>query len=196
MHGEASVTPGAVSFAAAVPRDAPLVVRSKAGTSVLHALVLGCVVILAAMLVAIPVLLAVFTSVPGYALLVMTPMALQLWFTVLILREYQALRGPQLAADHTGVWVRTGMGTKPEVVFLSWTAIDGIDASRKGPTVRIMSGRGTELYGKRPHWRAGYLWRRFGTPFVVDGRRSAEHPEAIVHRLHQVADHARLRWRQ
>jgi hypothetical protein len=192
MHGVGSVTPGVVSFAPAVPRDVPLVVRGKARTVVPYVLVLGCVVILAAMLAAIPVLLVLFTSVPGYALLLIMPMAMQLGFSVLVLRELRGLRGPQLAADHTGVWVRTGMGAKPEAVFLPWAAIDGIDTGRRGRAVRIMSGRGAELYGRRPRWRAGYLRRRLGTPFVVDGRHSTERPEAIVFRLHQLAAHARL----
>jgi hypothetical protein len=76
-------------------------------------------------------------------------------------------------------------------VFLPWSAIDGIDVTRKGPVVRIMSRQGEGLYTKRKHWRVRSVWRRFGTPFVVDGRRSAEPPDQIAHRLHQLAQWAR-----
>jgi hypothetical protein len=106
---------------------------------------------------------------------------------VLPFREYLGLLGPQLAADHTGIWVRTGLGSRPEVVFLPWAAIDGIDVVRQGPVVRIMSRHGETLYQKRRHWRARSTTRRFGTPFVVDGRRSAEPPDVIARRLHQLA---------
>lgn len=177
--------PGDVSFAAAVPAQAPLVVWSKPGTRTWYVVMLGC----AAMQVAFVVGVAVFAVVLGFApLLGLVPLlAVQLWLTVPVAREYQGLLGPQLAADHTGVWVRTGLGRRPEVVHLPWSAVDGVDATRKGPVVRIMSRQGDALYPRRPHWRARSLRRRFGTPFIVDGRRSVEHPEQIAFRLHQIA---------
>jgi hypothetical protein len=122
-------------------------------------------------------------------LMVLPPLVAQFGFTALVLREYQGWLGPQLAADHTGVWVRTGIGRRPEAVHLPWAAIDGIDASRKGPVVRVMSRQGEGLFTK-PHWRVRSLRRRFGTAFVVDGKRSAEHPEQIAHRLRQLAEWA------
>jgi hypothetical protein len=67
-------------------------------------------------------------------------------------------------------------------VFLPWPAIDGIDTA-KGPVVRIMSRQGEALFPDRPHWRVRSLRRRFGTAFIVDGRRSAEPVDTIVHRL-------------
>ncbi|HEY0449974.1 hypothetical protein [Actinophytocola sp.] len=184
MYGNSSV----VTFAPEVPAGAPLVVRSKGSTKVLYVVLLVCVALESALVLAVP-LLAVWS---GFALfLALIPLlALQLWFMVIIVREYQGLLGPQLAADHTGVWVRTGMGSRPEVVYLPWPAIDMIDATRKGPTVRIMSRQGDALYPRRPHWRARSLRRRFGTPFIVDGRRSAEHPERVAGHLHRLAAHA------
>jgi hypothetical protein len=139
--------------------------------------------LLVALLVGIPAL-AVWLGAPVLAVIA-APLLLQLYFTVLIVREYQGLRGPQLAADPSGVWVRTGLGSRPETVFLPWHAVDGIDTA-KGPVVRIMSRQGEALFPARPHWRVRSLRRRFGTSFVVDGRRSAESVEVIAHRLLQV----------
>ncbi|MPZ85441.1 MAG: hypothetical protein GEV28_35660 [Actinophytocola sp.] len=174
-----------VSFASAVPAVAPLVVRSKGSTKALHVMLVSCAVSQAALVVAVP-LLALWSG-SALFLVVVPLLVVQLWLTVVIVREYQGLLGPQLAADHAGVWVRTGLGTRPEVVFLPWHAIDGIDATRKGPVVRIMSRAGDGLYAKRPHWRVRSLRRRFGTAFIVDGRRSATPPDHIVAQLHQVS---------
>jgi len=171
------------TFAAEVPGNAHLVVRNKGNTKVLYALMLGAVTLQFALLLGLAFLVgmtdqpSLFVFVPVYAL--------QFWFTVPIVREYQALLGPQLAADHTGVWVRTGLGRRPQVVHLPWPAIDGIDVA-KGPSLRILSRQGDGLFGKRPNWRVRTTRRRFGSPFVVDGKRSAEPPEQIAHRLHQL----------
>ena len=54
-----------------------------------------------------------------------------------------------------------------------------------------MSRQGEGLYGRRRRWRVRSVWRRFGTPFIVDGRRSAEPPDQIAHRLWQLAEWAR-----
>lgn len=170
-----------VSFVARVPEGAPLVVRSKGSTRVLYVVLVVCVCLEAMLMVAVP-LVAVPLDAPFF--LVLLPLfGMQLWLMVLVVREYQGLLGPQLAADAHGVWVRTGLGRRPEVVFLPWSHIDGIDAARKGPAVRITSRRGDALFGARPHWRARSLRRRFGTPFIVDGRRSAEPADQIVARL-------------
>lgn len=178
-----------VMFTKEVPGEAQLVVRCNSRTKVLYGVMLTMVA-LEAVLVAAVVALAVWSEF--LLLLALVPLFLfQGYFMVLIVREYQGLLGPQLAADLTGVWVRTGLGRHPETVFLPWPAIDGIDVTRKGPVVRIMSRHGEGLYGKRRHWRVRSVWRRFGSPFVVDGRRSAEPPEQIAHRLHQLAQWAR-----
>jgi hypothetical protein len=172
------------AFVTEVPAHAPLVVRTKGNTMALYVMLLTCTTLLVALLVAIPL----FSWWLGVTLLlmVMPPLALQLYFTLLIVREYQGLLGPQLAADHTGLWIRTGMGRRPETVFLPWQVIDGIDTA-KGPVVRIMSRQGEALFPTRPHWRVRSLRRRFGTAFVVDGRRSAEPVEVIAHRVTQWA---------
>lgn len=176
----------AVSFAPEVPAAAAIVVRSRGNTRVLHAAVLTAAAILTAIVVAVP-LFVLWLGSGAVPLLSMEPLLLiQLWFTVVIVREYRGLLGPQLAADRSGVWVRTGSGARPEAVFLPWQAIEGVDATRKGPVVRIMSRQGEGLFPLRPHWRVRSLRRRFGTAFVVDGRRSAEHPDHIARLLHQV----------
>jgi hypothetical protein len=176
-----------VTFAQEVPTAAQLVVRSNSRTKVLYVLLVA-VVGLEVVLVAAVVALAIWSGVPAFLGLV--PLFLfQGYFMTLIVREYQGLLGPQLAADHTGVWIRTGSGRRPEVVFLPWAAVTGIDVS--GPALRVMSGAGERLFGKDRHWRVRSVWKRFGTPFVVDGRRSAEPPEQIAHRLHQLAVWAR-----
>lgn len=172
------------AFVAGVPEHAPMVVRTKGNTMALYVMLLACTTLLVALLVAIP-LFSWWAGSP-VLLIIMPPLALQLYFTALIVREYQGLLGPQLAADHTGLWIRTGLGRRPEVVFLPWPAIDGIDIA-KGPVVRIMSSQGETLFPARPHWRVRSLRRRFGTAFVVDGRRSAEPVEAIAHRVTQWA---------
>jgi hypothetical protein len=170
---------------AAVPSNAALVVRSKPSTRVWYGVLLGATALLVVMAVAIGF---VSVSLGSPALLVIIPpLAAQIGLTALIVREYQGLLGPQLAADHTGVWVRTGLGRRPEAVHLPWTTIDWIDATSKGPVVRVMSRQGEGLFPKRPHWRVRSLRRRFGTAFIVDGKRSAEHPELIAHRLRQLA---------
>nr|WP_042179024.1 hypothetical protein [Kibdelosporangium sp. MJ126-NF4]CEL13589.1 hypothetical protein [Kibdelosporangium sp. MJ126-NF4]CTQ99275.1 hypothetical protein [Kibdelosporangium sp. MJ126-NF4] len=174
----------AAAFAATVPGDAPLVVRCKRGTRVLYVILLCCV---AFEIAAMAGLVAVSIWMGAAWFLVLLPfLALQVLLMGVVVREYRGLLGPQLAADHTGVWVRTGLGAKPETVHLPWSAIDGIDALRKGPVVRIMSARGDALYGRRPHWRVRSLRRRFGTPFIVDGRRSVMHPVQIVEWLRQM----------
>lgn len=175
---------GVVTFAAAVPGTAPLVVRTKGSTRVLYGFLLGAVALQFAVLLGLAFLIGMAEQP---LLLVIVPFyALQFWFTGRIVREYRALLGPQLAADHTGVWVRTGLGKRPEAVYLPWSAIDGIDTTRKGPTLRIMSSQGEGLYTRRPNWRVRTTRRRFGSAFVVDGRRSAEHPDQLAHRLHQL----------
>ncbi|MFC4855223.1 hypothetical protein [Actinophytocola glycyrrhizae] len=171
-----------VSFAPEVPGHAPLVVRTRSGTTALYAMLLVSAALLVVLHVAVPVASLVL-STPLF-LVIVPPLLLQLYFTVLILREYQGLLGPQLAADHTGVWVRTGLGRRPETVFLPWCAVDGIDTA-KGPVVRITSRQGEALFPARPHWRVRSLRRRFGTAFIVDGRRCAEPVEVIAHRLAQ-----------
>jgi hypothetical protein len=178
MHGD-------VAFAPVVPTRAPLVVWSKPGTRVWYVVLLVCAAVEVLLAVAVVVFVVVLGS---WLLLAVVPLlAVQLALVVPVVREYQGLLGPQLAADHTGVWVRTGLGRRPEVVHLPWWAVDGVDATHKGPVVRILSRRGEALYPGRPHWRARSLRRRFGTPFVVDGKRSAEHPEQIAFRLRQTA---------
>ena len=92
---------------AAVPGNAALVVRSKGSTRMLYGLMLGATVLLVVLAVVL-VLCAVWLGAPTM-LIILPPFAVQLGFTALIVREYQGLLGPQLAADHTGVWVRTGM---------------------------------------------------------------------------------------
>jgi hypothetical protein len=187
MHDSGPVA----AFAPAVPASAPLVVRTNASTRVLYVLVVTCTGIVAAAAAGLVVLVVWLGPVALPLLVVLPLLAVQLGFTVLIVREYRGLLGPQLAADHTGVWVRTGMGGQPEVMYLPWAAIEGVDTSRKGPAVRILSRTGEGLYGRRPHWRVRSLRRRFGTAFVVDGRRAAEPVDRIAHRLHQTAEAAR-----
>lgn len=178
-----------VSFAPAVPAEAQLVVRSNRRTRVLFGVMLASVVLLLALVVAVPVVLVWATVTPLLGLIVV-PLAVQLWFSALIVREYQGLLGPQLAADRSGVWVRTGLGSRPEVVFLAWPAVEGVDVSPAGPAVRILSRQGDALFPARTHWRVRTLRKRYGTPFVVDGRRSAEPATAIAGRLHQIASEA------
>lgn len=178
-----------VSFAAKVPDDAGLVVHCNRATRVLYGFMMFAVVLQFLVLCAIA-FAAGALEMP--LLLVLVPLyAIQFVFTWPILREYRALLGPQLAADHTGVWVRTGIGRRPEVVYLPWPAIDGVEATRKGPALRIMSRQGEALYGRKPHWRVRTLRRRFGSAFVVDGKRSREHPEQLAQRLRQLG--ARVR---
>jgi hypothetical protein len=178
-----------VMFAREVPGQAQLVVRTNPGTKVLFGFMVFAVV-LEVLVFAGLVGLTVWSQ--SWALLGTAALwLLMAYYLTLGFREYLGLLGPQLAADHSGVWVRTGLGSRPEVVFLPWPAIDGIDVTRKGPTVRIMSRQGEGLVTKRKHWRVRSVWRRFGTPFVVDGRRSAEPPDQIAHRLHQLAQWAR-----
>ena len=169
-----------VSFVTEVPGHAPLVVRTRRGTTVLYAMLLAAATFLVALLVAVPAV-SLWLGTPLF-LAIVPPLLLQLFLTVLIVREYQGLLGPQLAADHTGMWIRTGLGSRPETVFLPWHAVDGIDTA-KGPLVRIMSGQGEALFPARPHWRVRSLRRRFGTAFIVDGRRSAEPADVIAHQL-------------
>ncbi|MFI7675703.1 hypothetical protein [Actinophytocola sp. NPDC049390] len=173
-----------MSFVPEVPGHAPVVVRTKRNTTALYAMLLAVTALLVALLVA--QLAASVWLGTALFLLLAPPLALQLYFTVLVVREYQGLLGPQLAADHTGLWVRTGLGRRPEAVYLPWHAVDGVDTAR-GPVVRIMSRQGEALFPTRAHWRVRSLRRRFGTAFVVDGRRSAEPVEQIAHRLVSVA---------
>lgn len=178
-----------VMFAQEVPAHAQLVVRSNSRTKALYVLMLVSVALEFVFIGGVVALVTLFEIWP---LLGLVPLMLfQSYFMVLIVREYQGLLGPQLAADHTGLWIRTGVGRHPEVVFLPWQAIDGVDVTSKGPTVRILSRQGEGLFAKRRHWRVRTVWRRFGSPFVVDGRRSAEPPGHIAHRLHQLAQWAR-----
>ncbi|TDP94999.1 hypothetical protein EV186_105231 [Labedaea rhizosphaerae] len=158
------------TFAPAVPPDAPLVARSKGSTRVLAVVMLVAVVLEVVLLAAVG-LLVYLSGFPMF-LAVLPLLLLQLGLMVVVLREYQGLLGPQLAANASGVWVRTGLGRKPEVVHLPWPAIDAIDVAR-GPALRIMSRQGDALFARRAHWRVRSLRRRFGTPFIVDGRRSA-----------------------
>jgi len=177
-----------VTFCTSVPSDALLVVRTKRSTTVLYVVLVAATVLLVVADAALVVIALLWLPL----LYVYVPLVLvEFWFVGRILREYQGLLGPQLAADHTGVWIRTGTGSRPEVVYLPWQAIDGIDAVRKGPAVRVMSRQGEGLYGQRSHWRVRAVRRRFGTSFVVDGRRSVEHPDQIAHRLWQLAEWAR-----
>lgn len=158
--------------------------RTKRSTKVLYVVLVTCMaveMVLAGVVVALTV-----AAQQSLFLIVVAPMAVQVGFTLLVMREYQGLLGPQLAADHTGIWVRTGMGSRPETVFLPWSDVDGVDATRKGPVLRIMSRSGDALYGRRPHWRARYARRRFGTPFIVDGRRSAVHPADLAAHLNAI----------
>lgn len=179
----------AAGFVPAVPETAPVVVRTKASTRVLYVLLVVCTALVGVVLAGLVVLVA-WLGAAALPLLVVAPlMAVQLGFALLVVREYRGLLGPQLAADHTGVWVRTGLGGRPEVVYLPWAAIDGVD-THKGPVVRILSRAGEGLFDRRPHWRVRSLRRRFGTAFVVDGRRSAEPVDRIAHRLHQTAQAA------
>lgn len=171
-----------VTFASEVPGDAPVVVRTKRTTTALYVMLLMAVALLTAVLVGVPVL-AVGLGSPVMAA-VAAPLLLQLFFTVLIIREYRGLLGPQLAADHSGLWIRTGLGRRPETVYLPWHAVEGVDTA-KGPVVRVVSHAGEALFPARPHWRVRVLRRRFGTAFVVDGRRAAEPVEVIAHRLTQ-----------
>lgn len=171
-----------VMFSPRVPGDAPVVVRSKRTTTALYVMLLVAAALLVAILVGIPAL-AIWFGAPVMAL-VAAPLLLQLFFTGLIIREYQGLLGPQAAADHTGLWIRTGLGRRPEAVYLPWPAVEGIDTA-KGPVVRVISRPGEALFPARPHWRVRSLRRRFGTAFVVDGRRSAEPVEVIANRLAQ-----------
>jgi len=175
-----------VSFAPAVPGDAPVVVRTKRSTRPLYVALLISTGVFGVVLVALPALVFVVGPVALPLLVVVPLMLFQLWLAVRIVREYQGLLGPQLAAGPAGVWVRTGTGRQPEVVYLPWAVIEGIDAIRKGPVVRIMSRQGEELFPKGAHWRVRTLRRRFGTSFVVDGRRSAQPPDVIVQWLHGV----------
>jgi hypothetical protein len=169
-----------VDFAPAVPADAPIVVRSTGGTKVLAAVVLFAVVLE----IALMGLAAWFTVQAGFLfLLIPIPLfLLQIALMIVVLREYQGLLGPQLAANAYGVWVRTGLGSKPEVVYLPWSAIEVIDVAR-GPALRIMSGQGDALFGRRGHWRVRSLRRRYGTPFIVDGKRSATKPDQLAAQL-------------
>jgi hypothetical protein len=178
-----------VTFAAAVPEDAPLVVRCKGGTRALYVLLLAAATLQLAVVALIVLLADLLGSQAFFILLV--PLLPQAVFLAAVIREYQGLLGPQLAADHTGIWVRTGLGRRPEAVYLPWTAIDGIDATRKGPVLRIMSRQGETLFTRKAHWRVRSLRRRFGTAFIVDGRRSAEPPDQIAHRLWQWAERSR-----
>jgi hypothetical protein len=173
-----------VSFVTEVPGHAPVVVRTKPGTTALYVVMLACTVLLFVISAAVPVF-ALLAESP-FLLAILAPLLVQLYFTVLVVREYQGLLGPQLAADHTGLWVRTGLGRRPEAVFLPWHAVDGVDTA-KGPVVRIMSRQGEALFPARPHWRVRSLRRRFGTAFVVDGKRAAEPVEQIAHRLVSLA---------
>lgn len=181
-----------VSFAPAVPAQAQLVVRSNRRTRALFVVMLVSVVFLLALLVLVPLVL-VWSTITPMLLLIVLPLAVQLGFAVLIVREYQGLLGPQLAADRSGVWVRTGLGSRPEVVFLAWSAVEGIDVSPSGPAVRLLSRQGDALFTGRAHWRVRSLRKRYGTPFVVDGRRSAEPATVIADRLKQVANEATYR---
>jgi hypothetical protein len=157
------------------------VVRTKPSTKVLYVVLLTCVVLE----------IGLAGAVTGLAVMIQEPMfltfvpllGLQVGLMLLVVREYQGLLGPQLAADHTGIWVRTGLGSRPETVFLPWADVDGVDATRKGPVLRIMSRAGDALYQGRRHWRARYTRRRFGTSFIVDGRRSAVHPADLAAHL-------------
>ncbi|MGB3443988.1 MAG: hypothetical protein WBA97_35070 [Actinophytocola sp.] len=176
-----------VTFTREVPGSAPLVVRSNSTTTVLYVMLLVATALLVVLIVALPVLMISLGS-PAFAAIA-APLLAQLYLTVLIVREYQGLLGPQLAADHTGLWIRTGLGARPETVFLPWQAVDGIDTA-KGPVVRIMSSHGETLFPARPHYRVRSLRRRFGTAFVIDGKRSAEPVERIAHRLHQLGQWA------
>jgi hypothetical protein len=178
-----------VSFAPAVPAEAQLVVRSNRRTRALYVVMLVSVVLLVVLMAAVPTVVA-WSGVTPVLMVAVAPLGVQLWFSVLIVREYQGLLGPQLAADRSGVWVRTGLGSKPEVVFLAWPAVEGIDVSPRGPAIRILSRQGDGLFAGGAHWRARSLRKRYGTPFVVDGRRSAEPAAAIAGRLHQIAREA------
>ncbi|HEY0696524.1 MAG TPA: hypothetical protein VGD43_01800 [Micromonospora sp.] len=171
-----------MSFVPGVPGHAPLVVRSNRATRVLYVVMLVATGLEVVLVGAIPAF-ALWLGSPGMALIA-APLLVQLYVTALVVREYQGLLGPQLAADHTGVWVRTGLGRRPEAVHLPWAAVDGVDTA-KGPVVRVLSRQGEALFPARPHWRVRSLRRRFGTAFVVDGRRSLEPVDVIAHRLAQ-----------
>ena len=173
-----------VMFAPEVPANAPVVVRSNRSTTALYVMLLVAMALLVVLLVAVP-LLAWWLGSP-VLLVVVAPLPLQLFFIGLVVREYQGLLGPQLAADRTGVWIRTGLGRRPETVFLPWHAVEHVDTA-KGPVVRIMSSQGEALFPARPHWRVRSLRRRFGTAFLIDGKRSAEPVDTIAHRLAQWA---------
>lgn len=165
------------AFATAVPPDAPLVARCTAGTRVLAVIMLVAVVLEVAALTASGWFM--YLAGAGFLLALLPLMLIQVGLMVVVLREYQGLLGPQLAATASGVWVRTGLGNKPEVVYLPWPAIDSIDVAR-GPALRIMSRQGDALFPRRAHWRVRSLRRRFGTPFIVDGRRSATKPHHLA----------------
>lgn len=173
-----------VSFAVEVPRDAMLVVYSDRATKALYGLMMFAAVLQFLVLCAIA-FLAGALELP-LLLLLLPVYSINFVFTWPVLREYRALLGPQLAADHTGVWVRTGLGRRPEVVYLPWPVIDGIEATGKGPALRITSRQGEALFEGRAHWRVRTMRRRFGSAFVVDGKRSREHPEKLAHRLWQL----------
>lgn len=169
-----------VGFAPAVPQDAPIVVRSTGGTRVL-AIVVLIAVVLEIVLLGFLGWLAIAIGL-HFMLVLMPLILLQVVLMIVVLREYQGLLGPQLAANADGVWVRTGLGSKPEVVYLPWPAIEAIDVAR-GPALRIMSRHGDALFGRRGHWRVRSLRRRFGTPFIVDGKRSATKPDQLAAQL-------------
>lgn len=180
-----------VTFAREVPLNAQLVVYSDRRTRMLFGFMVFGAALLAIHFVGL-IVIGVLNWDPA-AISYFASWLLFAFFLALPFRECLGLLGPQLAADHTGIWVRTGLGPRPEVVFLPWFAIDGIDAVRNGPAVRIMSRQGEALYGRRRHWRARWTTLRYGTPFVVNGRRSAEPPDVIAHRLHQLGQWATRR---
>lgn len=178
-----------VSFAPKVPENAPIVVRTKPNTRAMYTLLLTNLSLLCTA-IAVPLiwpflLPALLVNVPG--------LLFSLSMTLLAMREFRALLGPQLAADYTGLWVRTGAGRQPEVVYLPWAAVEAIDVDRR--CVRVISRHGEWLHPKRAHYRWESTRRRFGSPFVVDGRRTIEHPDQIVQRLQQTAQHAAMGWR-
>jgi hypothetical protein len=88
-----------VTFCASVPGDAPLVVRTNRSTKVLYVVLMVATVLLVVADVALVLLALLWSPI----LFVYVPLvAVQFWFVGRILREYQGLLGPQLAADHTG----------------------------------------------------------------------------------------------
>lgn len=166
-----------VAFAPAVPQNAPLVVRCTGGTRVLAIVMFVAVGVEVLLMGALAWLASVSGIGMFYALIPL--LLIQVGLMVMVLREYQGLLGPQLAADPSGVWVRTGLGSKPEVVYLPWHSIDLIDVA-KGPALRILSRQGEALYAKRTHWRVRSLRKRYGTAFIVDGRRAAVKPPQLA----------------